>query len=302
MDVQFYSQDSTEEFLEPSSVDLFLVHPPFLYTPKRYGGDPALQIHNTLDEEEYYSSIMKCIKNMEKALTEDGNILLLLPNIDNSFNIIARIVNETKLIIIKSLFWTYEKDYHLTHDGRQTNLILQIRKNTDFKYPVKGLKSLVINMPWNIMDEDLHSYHDQGMYVGDAFPMALSDLLVPLFSKEGDVVADIFAGTGTVALSSIKHNRRAIYNDSSEDQVMIAKSRIDAIQNKKTTIEKDIDMNEQEVINFMVETINETNRLLCEQAGMDLDAIAKQIEQSRSSMTMICAALYQKMKDAKLLA
>lgn len=302
MDVKFYCEDARKEFLEPNSVDLFLVHPPFLYTPKRYGGDPTVQLHNTNNEDEYYLAMSESIINMGKALSEDGNILLMLPNVDSSFNIISDIVKNTNLKIIKTLFWTYERDYHLTHDGRQTNLILQIRKNTDFKYPVKGLKSLVIDIPWNIIDEDLHGYHNQGMYVVDAFPMALSDLLVPLFSKEGDVVADLFAGTGTVAVSALKNNRKAIYNDSSEDQVIIAKNRIDAIIKEETKTEKDIKMNEQEVINFMVEQINATNRLLCEQGGMDKAQIDKQIEQSLPSMTMIVTSLYQKMKEANLLA
>jgi hypothetical protein len=61
-------------------------------------------------------------------------------------------------------------------------------------------------------------------------------------------------------------------------------------------------MNEQETITFMVEQINETNRLLCEQAGMDKTQIDQQIEQSRASMTMIVASLYQKMREENLLA
>lgn len=61
-------------------------------------------------------------------------------------------------------------------------------------------------------------------------------------------------------------------------------------------------MSEQEVIAFMVETINKTNRLLCEQAGMDKAQIDQQIEQSTASMTMIVASLYQEMREANLLA
>ena len=61
-------------------------------------------------------------------------------------------------------------------------------------------------------------------------------------------------------------------------------------------------MSEQEVIAFMVETINETNRLLCEQAGMDKAQIDQQIEQSKASMTLIVSGLYAKMKEANLIA
>jgi DNA modification methylase len=299
MDVKFYCEDAREDFLEPNSVDLFLVHPPFFYTPKKYGGEITLQLNNTADEEEYHNAIIKSVEAMGRALSEDGNILLLLPNTENSFNIISQITNSPNLIIFKTLFWTYERDYHLVHDGRQTNLILQIRKNTNFKYPIKGLKSLVIDIPWNIIDDDLLKYYHQGLFVADAFPIALSDFLIPFFSKEGDIVADIFGGTGTTAVSALRYNRKAIYNDSSSEQFELAKMRVNDII-KET--EKDKEMTEQETITFMVDTMIETNRLLCEQAGMDKAQIDKQTEQSRASMTMIVASLYQKMKEANLLA
>jgi hypothetical protein len=61
-------------------------------------------------------------------------------------------------------------------------------------------------------------------------------------------------------------------------------------------------MNKEETITFMVETINETNRLLCKQVGMDESQIDQQIEQSRPSMYLIVTELYAKMKDLNLLA
>ena len=302
MSVEFYNEDARNEFLDPNSVDLFLVHPPFFYTTKKYGGDESLQIHDVKNEEEYYSSYVKCVENMGKALSDDGNILLLLPNDHNSFNIISKITNDTNLIIFKTLFWSFEKDFHYPLDGRQTNLILQIRKNTKFPYPIDGLKTLFIDIPWHKMDFDLYKYQATGLYSADAFPIALPNLLIPLFSKEGDIVADIFGGTGTTIISAIQNNRKAIYSDSSPDQFKIAKMRVDSIMNIQTKTEKDHTMNEQETITFMVETINETNRLLCEQSGMDKTQIEQQIEQSKASMTLIVSALYEKMKGANLLA
>jgi DNA modification methylase len=302
MSVKFYNEDARNEFLEPNSVDLFLVHPPFFYTTKKYGGDESLQIHDVNNEEEYYSSFVKCVENMGKALSDDGNILLLLPNDNNSFNIISKITNDTNLIIFKTLFWSFEKDFHHPLDGRQTNLILQIRKDTKFPYPIDGLKSLFIDISWHKMSVDLYKYQATGLYCADAFPIALSNLLIPLFSKEGDTVADIFGGTGTTIISAIQNNRKAIYSDSSPDQFKIAKMRVDSIMNIQTKTEKDNTMTEEETITFMVDTINETNRLLCEQSGMDKAQVDQQIEQSKPSITMICAALYQKMKEANLLA
>jgi DNA modification methylase len=299
MSVEFYNKDAREKFLEDKSVDLFLVHPPFLYTPiKHYGGDLSLQLHNVKSKKDYYGSMIQSVKNMEQALSDNGNILLLLPNEHNSFNIISEIINNTELIIFKTLFWNYEQESINPLDGKQIVLVLQIRKDHNFSYPIPGLDSLAINLPWHFSEEDLSRYESIG-FVHDAFPQGLSDFLIPLFSKEGDTVADIFGGTGTTAVSALKHNRKAIYNDSSSEQFELAKMRVNDII-KET--EKDNKMNEQQAITFMVETINETNRLLCEQAGMDKAQIDKQIEQSTASMTMIVTSLYQKMKEANLLA
>lgn len=302
MSVEFYNEDARKEFLDPNSVDLFLVQPPFFYTGKKYGGDVSLQIHDTESEEEYYYSFIQCVKNMEKALSDDGNMLLLLPNDYNSFNIISDIIKQTNLIIFKTIIWNYEKDFHFPLDGRQLNLVLQIRKNKNFTYPINGLDSLVINLSWHHMDSDLHKYPPIGFFVADAFPQALSDFLVPLFSKEGDTVADIFGGTGTTVISAIKNNRKAIYNDSSPEQFEVAKMRVNDIINTEPKIEKDETMTEQETITFMVDTMLETNRLLCEQSGMDKAQVDQQTEQSRPSMIMIVSALYQKMKENNLLA
>jgi len=65
---------------------------------------------------------------------------------------------------------------------------------------------------------------------------------------------------------------------------------------------KEDKMNEQEAIAFMMKSINETNRLLSEQSGMSPEQIDQQIEQSRPGMGLIVAALYAKMKEAKIIA
>jgi hypothetical protein len=65
---------------------------------------------------------------------------------------------------------------------------------------------------------------------------------------------------------------------------------------------KEDKMNDQEIINFMISSIYETNRLLAEQSGMSPEQIDQQIEQSRQGMHLIVTALHAKMKEANLLA
>ncbi len=285
MSVKFYCEDARKKFLEPNSVDLFLIHPPFWsMINESYGGDQEIQLHKIKNKEEFRTSMITILKNMDQALTDDGNILFILPNFYRQIETISDIIKYTDLTLYNILLWDFEKNKVQTN-RYYTNLILHIRKNTNFDYPGKKLDRFFIEEPWATCD--------------NAFPIGLSDMLIKSFSKEGDTVADIFGGTGTTIISALNNNRKAIYNDSSSEQFELAKMRVNDIL-KET--EKDAPMNEQETITFMVETINETNRLLCEQAGMDKAQIDQQIEQSKASMTLIVSGLYAKMKEANLLA
>lgn len=285
MSVKFYNEDARAKFLEPKSIDLFLIHPPFFsMINESYGGDQDTQLHKIKDKEEFRTSMITILKNMDQALSDDGNILFILPNFYRPIETISDIIKYTDLTIYNILLWDFEKNKIATN-RYYTNLILHIRKNTTFEYPGKKLDRLFIEEPWVTCD--------------NAFPIGLSDILIKSFSKEGDTVADIFGGTGTTVISALQNNRKAIYNDSSSEQFEIAKMRVNDILSKT---EKDRKMNEQETITFMVEAINETNRLLCEQAGMDKAQVDQQIEQSKSSMTLIVSALYEKMKEANLIA
>jgi hypothetical protein len=61
-------------------------------------------------------------------------------------------------------------------------------------------------------------------------------------------------------------------------------------------------MKKQEVVEFMVKHISETNREFCERGGMDKDEIDKMTEASIPSLNMICDVLYDKMKEENLIA
>jgi hypothetical protein len=61
-------------------------------------------------------------------------------------------------------------------------------------------------------------------------------------------------------------------------------------------------MNKQEAVEFMVKNISETNRMFCEQGGMDKAEIDKMTEASIPSLNMICDVLYDNMKKENLIA
>jgi DNA modification methylase len=287
--VQFFSKDARETFLEPKSVDLFLIHPPFLsMINESYGGDQDIQLHKIKNKEEFRTSMITILKNMEQALSDDGSILFILPNFHRPIETISDIVKYTDLTIYNILLWDFEKNKTETN-RYYTNLILHIRKNTKFEYPGEKLDKLFIEEPWVTCD--------------NAFPISLADMLIKSFSKEGDTVADIFGGTGTTIISALKNNRKAIYSDASEVQLEIAKRRVsDIIKESEPTIQKETKMTKEEAVAIMLESINSDNLALGLQSGLNEAELKTQIEQSQQSLNFMMSNIYDKLKEAGAVA
>ena len=58
------------------------------------------------------------------------------------------------------------------------------------------------------------------------FPVELPHRLIKLYSYEGDVILDPFAGSGTTAVAAIQNNRNYICYDIKPEYVDLAKNRI----------------------------------------------------------------------------
>lgn len=288
MEVEFYCKDAREKFLKEKSVDLFLIHPPFLLMVNdNYGGDQDIQLHKNTDKEEYRKSIITVLDNMEDALSDNGNIFFILPNVFISIETIADIIKETDLIIYNILLWDFEKNKILKNRYYE-NLILHIRKNPNFEYPGEKLDRLFLDQPWDR---------------SDAFPIEIADIFIRSFSKEGDTVADIFGGTGTTILSALKNNRKAIYSDASSLQLEIAKNRVsDIIRESEPTIKKEIGMTKEEAIKVMMDSINSDNLALGLQAGLEEGALKAQIDQSQPSLVFMMGNIYDKLKESGAIA
>jgi DNA modification methylase len=297
MEVEFYCNDARDVFLSPKSVDLFIAHPPYfaMMDDERYGGDQSIQIHRIKDQEEFSNATIKYINNMADALKDQGNILLIVPNFYYGIIAIADILKGTNLFIDKILVWNFGKLESYGQMQPMFNLILQIRKNRDSKYDIKGLNSLVIDQEWAL--SDVPKYQHLG-FMGDAFPMEIADILVNAFSEEGDTVADLFAGTGTTVLSALKNNRKAIYNDASIEQMNLAKQRVYDTIGYSNDNEKDKAMTKDESVKIMLESINADNMALGLQAGLGEKDMKAQIEASQQSLGFMMSNIYDKLKEA----
>ena len=301
MDVEFYCKDAREVFLSPKSVDLFIAHPPYFGVThdERYGGDKDIQIHLTKDQEEFSNSTIKYVNNMADALKDEGTILLIVPNFYYGIIAIADVLKGTNLFIDKILVWNLVKITGPTQNQPMFNFILQIRKNKDYKYKIKGLDSLIIDQEWVL--SDVLKYQNMG-FVNDAFPIQIADILINAFSEEGDTVADLFGGTGTTAISSLKNNRKAIYNDASIEQFNLAKKRVYDIIETNTDNERQDNMIKEDALAIMLESINSDNLALGLQQGLSEEDMRHQIEQSQQSLNFMMSNIYDKLKNAGVIA
>jgi DNA modification methylase len=300
VEVEFYCKDAREVFLSPKSVDLFLIHPPYfkMINDNRYGGDINLQINNIDDMEEFSQSLVKYINNMADALKDDGSMLIIVPNSYAGVLTVSDITKKTGLFIEKIIVWNFEKTIADIKNQNLVNFILHIKKDLRVESKGKGLDSLVIDQQWVI--HDALEYSHLG-FMNDGFPKEISDILIEAFSNEGDTVADVFGGTGTVILSALEKNRKAIYNDASINQFNLAKRRVyDTIGYNDN--ERQENMTKDEVVNVMLKSINDDNRKLCKQGGMSDAETEAQIGQSQQSLVLICSNLYDKLKDDQIIA
>ena len=68
-------------------------------------------------------------------------------------------------------------------------------------------------------------------------PEALLSLLIKACTKEGDLVLDIFAGSGTTGAAAFKNNRDFILCDEQEESIEIIKNRLDSLGAKYEIID-----------------------------------------------------------------
>jgi DNA modification methylase len=217
--VMFLNKDARYKILDDNSIDLFIVNPP-LFTDKvedRFGGDRSKQIRET-NTEAYLDTAMSITKNLSDALKETGSIIFLLPNTELIFLFIQRALKEFGLKLGFTRIWDWDKGFdYLIHLHKGHPYI-----NENFAVPD------VIRGPADY-EEDLADFASIGNISGATWE-TLYEILVKKYSREGDIVADIFGGTGTIAAVAKKTNRKFVYNDASSVQLEIAKARYESIK------------------------------------------------------------------------
>jgi len=220
----FYCRNAGDRFLEDGSVDLFIGHPPYYMSELELnGGDPAGQMQNADNVAEYYMRLLESVLHMESALTEDGHIFLALDNAPVSLGGLSVILAGTTLKLQDITLW----DHSPLDRGPNGTVVFMHFAKKDW-YPEDGVPrvSFLLTNSWDEAYKELEQYNQEYATVGAA-PSGLYTEMIKNFSKEGDTVCDLFAGCGTVQLVALKLGRKFIYNDVSEDKVIMAKKRIE---------------------------------------------------------------------------
>ena len=219
----FYCENAAEVFLEKDSVDLFIGHPPYFMTePTGNGGDRNLQMQNVENIDEYFDRLLKSVKHMEHALKLNGHIFIALPNSPLGLGMITKIEMNTNLKLQTIRMWDYSKSW----DNIGNHTVVFAHFTAESWNPQGPQGPFVLTNTWEEALPEIAGY-DQYATAGTA-PKAIYNEFITNYSKPGDVVCDLFAGSGTVCLVAMELGRKFIYNDVSEERVIMAKKRIDS--------------------------------------------------------------------------
>lgn len=285
---QFFVRDAREKFLEPGTVDLFITHPPYFQEHRHfYGGDATKQIHNQESHQGFVEDLTTIIGNMEEALSENGSILLMMPNTPKYHDIVASIKSDTNLQLGKTLIWDHSSSGEVENPYDDQDIVNFELK--DFTYILclhKGNDRLlvkddfrVITLPW--LNDDVYKYRKiTGVY--DAMPTALYAKLIEDYSKPGETVGDLMAGVGSIAVAAKQLNRYYVYNDLSETQANVARLRLG----------ETIMMTKADVVKLMSNAIDDMNRSIGEGQGVPSEQIQEQLILMRPQLDHVNGMLY----------
>ena len=92
-------------------------------------------------------------------------------------------------------------------------------------------KTKILRNVWEYHTGYMHTSKDKIVYEHPApFPEKLAEDHILSWSNEGEVVLDIFGGSGTTAKMALLNNRKFIHIDISEEYNNIARERIKDLQ------------------------------------------------------------------------
>ena len=228
--------------IKPKSVDCIFTSPPY-NIGKKYDLYNDHKKYRT-----YLSFLRKAWKLSRDCLKDDGRLIINVPSITCQrknrplYADVIRQCQELNYVMRADIVWHKQSISKRTAWGswkspsspyvvQPYEFILVFQKSRDkFKHigekkDIDITKDEFINFSnalWNIKPETtLSRYHPA------PFPYELAYRIIKFYTYRGDIILDMFGGTGTTALACAKNGRKFIYCDISKKYRDFAKKRID---------------------------------------------------------------------------
>tara|TARA_R100000995_G_scaffold60138_1_gene30446 strand:- start:303 stop:1022 length:720 start_codon:yes stop_codon:yes gene_type:complete len=212
--------------LKDKSIDCIITSPPYYNSSHKY--QRGTGFHYTSDVGEPLYVIEDVFDAVKPKLKEDAIICLNLgfsygeTGVMRPFDILNRLRNKLGYFVNDIIIW--HKNNPIPMRNRLTNAIEYIfvlSKNPIGKYYTKEYTHNVWKFP---VDKG-------GKGHSAVFPNELPKLCLKHFTKEKDLVLDLFMGSGTTAIECLKMNRNFIGFEINQSYIEISKKRL-AEQNK----------------------------------------------------------------------
>lgn len=244
-------------------IDLIYIDPPFYslanYNNKvqvRYGNNKETIEYQAYKDtwkygfKEYLEMLAIRLFLMRELLSEEGSIYIHLD---------FRAVHYIKIIMdyifgetnfLNEIVWSYKsggtssKHFSRKHDNilvyaKSQNYIFNPQKEKSYNrgykpYRFKGVKEYEDSLGWYTLVNLKDVWHidmvgrtsRERVGYGTQKPEALLERIILSSSKEGSMVADFFAGSGTTLAVSEKHNRRFVGSDIGNSSLLTIKKRL----------------------------------------------------------------------------
>jgi len=210
-----------EKFKQKSSIQLVVTSPPYFNSSKKY--QRGTGVHYSMDVGEPLYVIEDSSKILFKKLKDEGFFCLNLgfsygeTGCLRPFYIAQRLLKQG-WFVVDVIIW--HKSNPIPIQGRLTNAfeyIFVFAKHPLTKYPNDlGYKHNVFNS----------SIAKSKGLTSAPFPLELPKFCIEIFSKENDLVCDIFLGSGTTAVACKEMNRNFIGFEINPAYIKIANKRL----------------------------------------------------------------------------
>ena len=227
---KIYCMDALEllKQMPNQSVDLIITSPPYNtgnkslgYHPNSKTGDCFYdEYEDNIDESSYYNLIFNSIKECIRVSRYTCWNMQLL---SNNKDVILRILFDFKENLKDIFIWKKQAVSQIIEGrlakGYEFVFIFGQDKNMTFEYKDFPNNKYVPNIETWYKKKAIPEHHA-------TFPIELPRYFIKNLTKEGDLVLDIFIGSGTTAVASKQLNRKYMGCDISQKYVDIANKRL----------------------------------------------------------------------------